>query len=81
MRIFHRITVAYPITTDMVSQQTFSFATVADAHNFRDIAQRQGYKIVMHSIDNLMSVTDALVEIDKDIILSNEQLQDYADVN
>lgn len=74
MRRFHKITVAYPVTTNLTSQQTFSFSTAADAHNFRDIAQREGYKIVLHTMDNLLSVTDALIEIEKDIILTNDQL-------
>lgn len=76
MRIFHKITVAYPVTTNMVSERTFSFSTPDDARIFRGIAERQGYKVILHSFDHLVSVTDALSEIEQDIILTNEQIRD-----
>ena len=81
MRIFHKITVAYPVTTDMVSERTFSFSTPDDARLFRGIAERQGYKIVFHSFDHLVSATDALSEIDQDIILTNEQMREEERLN
>ena len=74
MRIFHKITVAYPVTTDIVSERTFSFSTPDDARMFRNLVEKQGYKILLHSFDHLVSVTDALAEIDQDIILTNDQL-------
>ena len=74
--IFHKITVAYPVTTNMVSERTFSFSTPDDARIFRGIAERQGYKVILHSFDHLVSVTDALSEIEQDIILTNEQIRD-----
>jgi hypothetical protein len=74
MRIFHKVTVAYPVTTDMVSERTFSFSTPDDARMFRGIAEKQGYKIILHSFDHLVSVTDALSEIEQDIVLTNDQL-------
>ena len=76
MRIFHKITVAYPVTTNMVSERTFSFSTPDDARIFRGIAERHGYKVILHSFDHLVSVTDALSEIEQDIILTNEQIRD-----
>ena len=76
MRIFHKITVAYPVTTNMVSERTFSFSTPDDARIFRGIAERQGYKVILYSFDHLVSVTDALSEIEQDIILTNEQIRD-----
>lgn len=75
MRIFHKITVAYPVTTDIVSERTFSFSTPDDARLFRNFVEKQGYKILLHSFDHLVSVTDALAEIDQDIILTNDQLK------
>lgn len=75
MRIFHKITVAYPVTTDIVSERTFSFSTPDDARLFRNLVEKQGYKILLHSFDHLVSVTDALAEIDQDIILTNDQLK------
>jgi hypothetical protein len=58
----------------MVTERTFSFSTPDDARMFRGIAEKQGYKIILHSFDHLVSVTDALSEIEQDIILTNDQL-------
>ena len=75
MRIFHKITVAYPVTTDIVSERTFSFSTPDDARLFRNLVEKQGYKILLHSFDHLVSATDALAEIDQDIMLTCDQLK------
>lgn len=75
MRIFHKITVAYPVTTDIVSERTFSFSTPDDARLFRNLVEKQGYKIILHSFDHLVSVTDALAEINQDIMLTCDQLK------
>ena len=75
MRIFHKITVAYPVTTDIVSERTFSFSTPDDARMFRNLVEKQGYKIILHSFDHLVSVTDALAEINQDIMLTCDQLK------
>jgi hypothetical protein len=53
MRIFHKVTVAYPVTTDMVTERTFSFSTPDDARLFRGMAENQGYKIILHSFDQM----------------------------
>ena len=81
MRIFHKITVAYPVTTDIVSERTFSFSTPDDARLFRNLVEKQGYKILLHSFDHLVSVTDALSEIEQDIILTNDQLNYEEHIN
>ena len=81
MRIFHKITVAYPVTTDIVSERTFSFSTPDDARMFRNLVEKQGYKILLHSFDHLVSVTDALSEIEQDIILTNDQLNYEEHIN
>ena len=74
MRIFHKITVAYPVTTDSVGQQTFSFSSVDEARSFRVLAEREGFKVLLHTFDNLVSSTDAMSEIYKDIELTADQL-------
>ena len=81
MRIFHKIVVAYQVTTDITNERTFSFSSPDDARAFRQLAEKQGYRIVMHSFDHLVSATDALSEIEQDRILTLEQAQDYEDVH
>jgi len=76
MRMFHKITVAYPIADGMNGEQTFSLVSEADARSFRAMVEERGYKIVLHTFDNLLSCTDALMEIESDIQFSIEVMHD-----
>lgn len=79
MRMFHKITVAYPIADGMNGEQTFSLVSEADARSFRAMVEQKGYKIVLHTFDNLLSCSDALMEIESDIQFSIEAMQDMED--
>ena len=76
MRMFHKITVAYPIANGMDGEQTFCLASETDARSFRAMVEEKGYKIVLHTFDNLLSCTDALMEIESDIQFSIEVMHD-----
>lgn len=79
MRMFHKITVAYPIADGMNGEQTFSLVSEADARSFRAMVEQKGYKIVLHTFDNLLSCSDALMEIESDIQFSIELMHDEED--
>jgi hypothetical protein len=72
--MFHKITVAYPVATNMTSEQTFCFTSREEALAFRNMAHKQGYKIVLHNFDYLMRATDALSEINIDMELTASEL-------
>lgn len=79
MRMFHKITVKYPITDGMEGEGTFALLSEADARSFRAMVEQKGYRIVLHTFDNLLSCSDALMEIESDIQFSIEAMQDMED--
>lgn len=72
--IVHKITVAYPVATNLTSERTFSFASREEAWAFNKIAQQQGYKIITHTFDYLVGATDAFAEINIDMELTAAEL-------
>lgn len=80
MRMFHKITVAYPIANGMDGEQTFCLASETDARSFRAMVEEKGYKIVLHTFDNLLSWSDALMEIESDIQFSIDVMYDSYDM-
>lgn len=79
MRMFHKITVKYPIAEGMEGEGTFALLSEADARSFRAMVEQKGYRIVLHTFDNLLSCSDALMEIESDIQFSIEAMQDMED--
>ena len=77
--MFHKITVEYPVATNMTSEQTFCFTNQQEASAFRKLAKEQGYKIVLHNFDYMMRATDALAEINIDMELTAAELAEVAE--
>ena len=72
--MFHKITVAYPVATNMTSERTFTFTSREEAWAFNKLAEQQGYKIVFHTFDYLVGATDAFAEINIDMELTAAEL-------
>ena len=78
---FHKIRVSYPVTGTIENEQSFSFTTANEARAFRALATAQGYRIIFHSFDRLVSATDALAEINNDIVLTKDQMEEDSYLN